>query len=484
MKNTQKIAVLFPLSMLCAMPGAYAEQMKDVPAFAFDKAAYEARVKKAFDNDVLGYEAVLIKNGQVVAQNAGGMARNAADGNVKMSTSMPANIGSTIKFTGGVTLLALFHSKDKTINPKGLSVDQWLDLPIAPYFPALWQKGMDASIKGITFRQVLQHKSGFRGLTAEEKGADGDKRFYDYLATGVKPENVNVRSYQNANFSLVTYLIPMIANPGLMAKVDQDAAKGKWTAEGVEIHKRIADEWEKLMHAQSYGKITPAIHPSCNPNAEYTKLGKTWAPDYSSKTDTKPGTTRDSRDANSYCQAQGGWYITARELAAFVANFSATDLLVTGATRDKMYDDDKADERLVWSFTISDKLIDNKFHFKKLAYMGGDHGGAHATILMLPGGYYAVGIINSNDFSSYGVTARLLRGFKTGIGMPEDPGCPALATQIPPAEKLVILRTAELAKARMTNAAAVPMAVAMLAAAQKALDDLQAKAETAVCSLA
>ena len=483
MNMTQKTTLLLPFCIMCAIPAASAGAVKDVPAFAFDKAAYEARVKKAFENDVMGYQSVLIKNGQVVAQSAGGLARNAADGNVKMSTSMPANIGSTIKFTGGVTLLALFQSKDKTINPKGLTVDQWLDLPIAPYFPALWQKGMDASIKGITFRQVLRHKSGFRGLAAADLGPDGDKRFYDYLEKGVLPANVNVRSYQNANFSLLTYLIPMIAHPALLAQVDQDAAKGKWQAEGVEIHKRIADEWEKLMHAQSYGKITPAIHPSCNPKVEYAKAGKSWAPDYASKNDTKAGATRDSRETNGYCQAQGGWYITARELAAFVANFSATDLLVTGATRDQMYDDDKADDRLVWSFTIGDKLIDSKFHIQRLAYQGGDHGGAHATILMLPGGYYAVGIINSNDINSYGVTSRLLRGFKTGIGMPEDPGCPALASQVPLADKMVTLRTAELAKARMTNPAAVPIAVAQLAAAQKALDDLLAKAESAVCSL-
>ncbi|PWF46136.1 hypothetical protein [Massilia glaciei] len=56
---------------------------------------------------------------------------------------------------------------------------------------------------------------------------------------------------------------------------------------------------------------------------------------------------------------------------------------------------------MVWSFTIADQDIKKKFKISQLAYMGGDHGGAHASILMLPNGYYAVGIINSNDMSSY-----------------------------------------------------------------------------------
>ncbi|MES2317295.1 MAG: serine hydrolase domain-containing protein [Pseudomonadota bacterium] len=483
MKRTQTGALLLPLGMIVA--SCWAAPVKDAPALAFDKAAYEARVKKAFENDVIGYESVLIKNGQVVAQNAGGMARNAADGNVKMSTSMPANIGSTIKFTGGVTLLALFESKDKTINPKGLTVDQWLDSPIYPFLPAVWQKGTHDSIKRMSFRQLLQHKSGFRKLSAEDKGPDGDKRMFDYLAKGVLAADVGVRDYENANFSLVTYLIPMIAKPALIAQVDADATKNKWSAEGAEVHQRIADEWEKLMHAQIYGKITPVIHPSCNPTVEYVKAGKSWAPDYASKSDLKAGATRDSRATNGYCQAQGGWYITARELAAFVANFAATDTLVSGITRDKMYDDDKANDRLVWSFTIGDKAIDNKFHYSQLAYMGGDHGGAHATILMLPNGYYAVGIINSDDINSYGVTARLLRGFKTGLGMPEDPGCPKLGTDIAAAEKNILAKEAALAAMRAPggNKDAIPITEAFLAAAKKTLKDLEAKAEKAVCSL-
>jgi hypothetical protein len=84
-----------------------------------------------------------------------------------------------------------------------------------------------------------------------------------------------------------------------------------------------------------------------------------------------------------------------------------------------MFDDDNANERLVWSFTTPDTAINQKFGLKMLPFMGGDQGGAHASILMLPNGYYAIGIINSNDMNSTTVSVNMLRAFKTGIGLPE-----------------------------------------------------------------
>lgn len=129
-KLTAKLSLTFAALALCAQslpPAAQAQQVKTTPPFNFDKAAYEKGVRDAFNGKAMGYATVLIKNGQIVSEVAGGLARNAADGNVKMSASIPAYIGSTIKFTGGVALLHLFESKNKYINPSGRSVDNWLE---------------------------------------------------------------------------------------------------------------------------------------------------------------------------------------------------------------------------------------------------------------------------------------------------------------------------------------------------------------------
>jgi CubicO group peptidase (beta-lactamase class C family) len=410
-KSLRVVAML----VLCAqslMPVARAQKVEPNPPLSFDKAAYEKRIHQAFDGKVMGYATVLIKNGQVVSEVADGLARNAVDGNVKMTTTIPANIGSTIKFVSGLALLQLFEKK--TDHP----VDYWLSQPIYTYFPKIWQNGMDPSIKQITFRHLLQHRSGFRSLTNDELGDDGKKSTFDYLATGVKPANFNARAYANANFSILTFLIPMVAYPDFLTTVNKEAAENKWNADEAPIHKRIAVAWELYIKGQIYAKNTPPVTPSCNPTVEFVNQKKTWAPDYKSAKDTGKGVTRDSRVNNGYCHAAGGWYITARELAAFVANFNATDKLVSTKTRDMMFDDDNANERLVWSFTTPDTAINQKFNLKMLPYMGGDQGGAHASILMLPNGYYAIGIINSNDMNSNGVSVGMLGAFKTAIGLP------------------------------------------------------------------
>lgn len=247
------------------------------------------------------------------------------------------------------------------------------------------------------------------------------------------------------------------------------------------------------MHGQIYGKITPAIKPSCNPKAEFVDQNKVWAPDYTSAQDTAKGATRDAREINGYCQAQGGWYISARDLAAFVANFNATKTLVSRQTRDLMFDDDNSNERLLWSFTIDDDVIQQKFNLKTSPYMGGDHSGAHASILMLPNGYYAIGIINSNDMGSAGVTRRLMRAFKTGIGVPEDAQCPALIKAIPAAQQEVTKRLADVVAAQNDLKEAGPTEKTFYAKLVRAAQDkykaalgklkaLQTDAELRVCS--
>jgi hypothetical protein len=136
----------------------------------------------------------------------------------------------------------------------------------------------------------------------------------------------------------------------------------------------------------------------------------------------------------------------------------------------------------VWSFTINDTFIKNKFDWLTMPYMGGDHGGAHATVLMLPGDYYAVGIVNSDDIGSYGVTARLLRAFKTSIGEPEAAGCAPLVIDIPNMKRKVASLEKIVAAQNPPPGALTPEMI-QLAIARKDLNELLATEERLVCSL-
>ena len=135
---------------------------------------------------------------------------------------------------------------------------------------------------------------------------------------------------------------------------------------------------------------------------------------YSSKTD----------NITKACHAAGGWYVSSRELAAYVANFSATKTIVSAETRDLMFDGNQPDQRILWSNARGGTLLKSKLKWNSSPYMGGDHGGAHGTIVMLPNGYYAVGIINSaispvkegEDYgNSHTLTKNIIEAFEAGI---------------------------------------------------------------------
>ena len=104
-----------------------------------------------------------------------------------------------------------------------------------------------------------------------------------------------------------------------------------------------------------------------------------------------------------------------------MANFSATETIVSAATRDLMFNDDAPQNRLVWSMETEDKTLLKNFQWNSSPYMGGDWGG-HATIVQLPNDYYAVGITNSGILNDQGVvggsgllTRNIIEAFNMGV---------------------------------------------------------------------
>ncbi len=383
----------------------------------FDKAKFINSVKSSFDGKVKGYQVVLLNGGSVAAEYADGDARNKADGQADMTFNTPANIGSTAKFFAGIALLKLFTTPQG--NPNGVSLDKQLDSKIYYYLPNVWKNDIHPSWKDVTFRELLQHKSGVRSFTKAEVDAltakGLKKNAYQYLLKELKPANRGVRKYENFNFTVLTYLIPMFADQLMLQNINKEIYEKKVSPNDVYIQTRLGDAYEKYLRGELFTKITPNINPSCDAPNEYPKQNKIFAPAYKSVSDLTKGFAYSERVTNGACHAQGGWYISARELAAFVANFTASETLIPNAVETKMFDDDNANEMLVWSFTTSNKWATDNFGMDAIPYMGGDHDPAHATIVKLPNGYHAVGIVNSDEMGSGTITNNIVSAFQTSV---------------------------------------------------------------------
>lgn len=292
----------------------------------FDKAKFEAEVKKNFDGNAMGYQVILLKNGQIVSELAGGKARNQFDGEVKMTVNTPANIGSTAKFFGGTALLHEFQ-KPSSI---GGGMDSWLNEKIYTYFPAVWKQNMHESIKQISFKDLLQHKSGF---IQSDKDA---KVYFDYLSKGVSSDKTQdfyygKSKYANANITSVGYLLAIIDNPQILKTLNQMIVQKNLKPDDVSIQTYLGNAFETYMKGNIFNSTKPAIHPSCDPTNEYPAKNIVYANTYLVANDVFKGTTYSSKMDNvtKACHAAGGWYVSGRELAAYVANFAATETIVS-----------------------------------------------------------------------------------------------------------------------------------------------------------
>lgn len=399
--------VLFNANAAFALPGTKTVKI--------DKTKFVQNVKGLLDGNVKGYQAFLLKNGQLVAEVADGEARNKADGLAEMTVNTPSNIGSTAKFFAGVALLKFFETPKNNLNPTGKTVDEWLDTRIFSYLPQIWQDTAHRSWRLVTFRELLQHKSGLRNFTKAELddyAAKGIKVApYLYFTKELKPENRNSRVYANFNFTILTFLLPVLSSNTLLTTVNLEVAKQKLKPDDLYITQTLGKAFYGHMLVNSFGKVAPKISPSCDAPNEYPAKNVVFAKAYNSAADAGKGFEWSEKVAHGSCFAQGGWYLSGRELAAFVANFAATEKLLSNETKAKMYDGGKWDDRLVWSNVYTNKWITDNLGVSRMPGMDGLQDGYRSVLIKMPDDYYALAIINSADLNTPDLARVLLASF-------------------------------------------------------------------------
>src|SRR5688572_7739570 len=190
-------ALVFPALLISFRPGEKIRTREYSPPAKFNAVLFESLVNQKMKNTVKGYAFVIANKDGIMARCEGGWAQDPADGNLRMTTKIPSCIGSVTKMMSSAALLNLLESMP---NVK-------LDDPVFSKLPKKWQQQYkNSQVECLTYRQLLQHRSGFR------KGSDVSN--LDSMATLPKPcSPTPSRSYNNSNISLLRYLITNLAYP-------------------------------------------------------------------------------------------------------------------------------------------------------------------------------------------------------------------------------------------------------------------------------
>lgn len=394
-------------------PGGYT-------TMTFNKNNFDQSLTNAVEPNVMGYQYVLIKNGQLITEGAGGKAANAADGNRNMTTSTPHNIGSLSKFLSGTAML---HLMVKSAGPggawdNGLSLSQKLNRPFTSIMPDVWVDGNKPGIGGITIRELLQHRSGFDTSKSDATGRD----VLDYLKDddGYLDAQHGQREYANINFVLNGYLLTMYEYPG--AKDIYNNSIDFWNLNQADasayVKQQAGTSMHTIMKTRIWDNMTPTISPNCD---SADTLQNTMAYFYNSKNDNTNGGTSSSMNVKGHCGGEGGYFLSSRALANYLAHFSATDLIVNDEARNLMFNDAmNPNDRLVWGSNGTNAWIADKFDMPNIVWSNGTNTTAagdsyKAVIIRLPQKYYLVVMTNSPELGTGDLFNAGTNAFRAGM---------------------------------------------------------------------
>ena len=376
------------------------------PTRSLDASAFTASVQSEMQSKVMGYSFVLIGHGRVVAEGAAGLARNDADGRMAMTTRTPQNLGSLFKFITGTTLLHLMDAKPAGSAAGTNSLDHLLGAEIAFLFPQIWQSAIgEPGIRRIDFRQLMQHRSGFRNCGT----------VLGCLQSGFTQANFDKRSYENINFTLMGYLLPLFEQPAIINPLNGMLA----AMAGGDRDKRLRDDlggrMDMVIRNRTFAKAPGTITASCDAANVYKTTG---AYGYRSRTDGTKGIITSRIAAGEHCVGAGGYWMSVRDFAAYVATVMSSDRVLSPRAKRLMFSDEIVpDDRLIWTSASEDSWIADNFAMPRIAWSNGiqpyDGGQGFRTVLLrLPMDHYFMLFVNSPDVSTNQMYSAGVKAFR------------------------------------------------------------------------
>lgn len=270
-------------------------------------ALFSKVLEDSLRNRNFGYGYLLLQNGQVKAESAGGLKARATDaGGEKLYTlDTKMHIASMSKT---ITTMAFL----KLAAERGIKTSD----PIAKYLPDQWTKG--PNLGSVTFRDLLTHRSGITGSGPNCANGSFSENVYTGLkrlvADGIVATNRGNYCYQNANFGLFRVLIPGILGYGFTGddQVDDQQTQQRYIEY---VQKNVLEK----------AGVSGAVPDT---PAEYTY---TYDYPYSGVAGWNQGSFRST--AGGY-----GWYLTPREAGKLFASVLTTDdtSVLTAAYKDTL----------------------------------------------------------------------------------------------------------------------------------------------------
>ncbi|MEM7315892.1 MAG: serine hydrolase, partial [Planctomycetota bacterium] len=330
-----------------------------------------------------------------------------------------SNNGNSIPFTANtemtvasvaktITATALLHLLDA----QNISIDS----PISPYLPPTWQQGPNIGAapgySGVTFRDLLTHRSGIRRIDFDNSGSASlaeqtrESGLRQLIAIGIGEYDLNGNgmddegeerdslrsrfSYENANFALMRVMIPYIWNAIPDSVLNGDSPLSDLPSS---VQTYVEGDWngditgERLRASiYKYYVISNVFQPMGINGAATEGFGPNQTRTYPFPAGDAPGYTMNDRTLQSGGE---GWFLDARELGTFLHHITHENTVLSNATRQTMQSDSLGFKDPSITGYASGLFGDYHVH-------GGDLNNLNTGIAVFPNDVEAALLINSD----------------------------------------------------------------------------------------
>ena len=270
----------------------------------FSLSRFEQNLTARLASEATGFAYAIYKHDALVKAGSGGYA---VLPNIPHS---PDRRTTMLSMSKTITAAAVLKAMEQ-MRAQGQRIT--IDSPIAPFLPSNWAQGRH--VAEMTFRHLLTHTSGLRGVDVDPDTNDVDTyiNLRQAIANGATDANFGMNFYANANFCLFRVILPyMTSDRSVLQAVENNTdfiARHTGVTYATYVHRHV-------LQPIGLGDIE-VIPTGPVPYTRYTSLGPT------SITTAPVDETAVLRGGAGY------WYMSAKEFGAFIVALRHHDRIIS-----------------------------------------------------------------------------------------------------------------------------------------------------------